>query len=82
MQYWDDLDDLLGMIGLVSERIRNLLSVSAFLLIALAVQIGGVLLALRHPPLASAAAAMLAFICFITSRPHEALEIRFSDPMV
>ncbi len=71
MQYWDDLDDLLGMIGLVSERIRNLLSVSAFLLIALAVQIGGVLLALRHPPLASAAAAMLAFLLlyhFATSR--------------
>lgn len=62
MQYWDDLDDLLGMIGLVSERIRNMLSVTAFLLMALVAQIGGVLLALRHPPLASAAAVMLAFL--------------------
>jgi len=62
MQYWDDLDDLLGMIGLVSERIRNMLSVTAFLLMALVAQIGGVLLALWHPPLASAAAAMLAFL--------------------
>ena len=62
MQYWDDLDDLLGMIGLVSERIRNLLAVGAFLLAALVVQIGGVLLALRHPPLASAAATILAFM--------------------
>jgi hypothetical protein len=71
MQYWDDLDDLLGMIGLVSERIRNMLFISALLLTAVVVQIGAVLLALRHPPLASAAAAMLAFILlyhFATSR--------------
>jgi hypothetical protein len=71
MQYWDDLDDLLGMIGLVSERIRNVLGLSAFLIVALSLQAGGILLALRHPPLASAAACMLAFILlyhFATSK--------------
>jgi len=62
MQYWDDLDDVVGMIGLLSERIRNLFSIALFLLLALVLQVGGVLLALRHPPLASATAAILAFL--------------------
>jgi len=52
VQLLDDLDDLIAMIGLVSERIRSTLYSLIFACGALAIQIGGVLLALIHPPLA------------------------------
>ena len=59
LQYWDDLDDLVGAIGLVSERIRGLLHAVLFVFAGLALHAGGIWLALKHPPLASATAILL-----------------------
>jgi hypothetical protein len=59
LQYLDDLDDLLSMIGLLAERIRHTALTLMFLGFSLLVQLGGVLLALRHPPLALAAALLM-----------------------
>lgn len=58
-QLLDDIDDLICMVGLVSERIRKAFLSLIFTVSALALQIGGVLLALRHPPLALAMALLL-----------------------
>jgi len=58
-QLLDDLDDLFSMIGLVSERLRN--ACMSFLLVGviLAIQIGGISLALVHPPIALATVIIL-----------------------
>jgi hypothetical protein len=58
-QWFDDLDDLVSAIGLVGERLRNLLIATVFLVLSLSLQAAAVMLALRHPPLASATATML-----------------------
>ena len=54
LQYWDDLDDLFGAVGLFAENIRRLaifiLSATLFLL----VMIGGMAAAVTKPPLALA----------------------------
>jgi membrane protein implicated in regulation of membrane protease activity len=68
LQYWDDLDDFLGIIGLIGERLRTIFLVSCFVSAAFAVQVAGVWLALRHPPLASA----FAIILFVTLIYHMA----------
>jgi len=74
IQLLDDLDDLIAMIGLVSERIRNAIYSLLVASVAVAVQIGGVLLALSHPPLALAMAILL-FVSLlyrsVTSPPLE-----------
>jgi len=59
VQLLDDLDDLFSMVGLISERLRR--TFLSFLLtgILFAVQVGGVLLALVHPPLALATVIIL-----------------------
>jgi hypothetical protein len=59
VQLLDDLDDLFSMVGLFSERLRR--TFLSFLLtsILLTVQVGGVLLALAHPPLALATVIIL-----------------------
>ena len=64
IQWLDELDDLIATICLVSERIRNFLRAFSFLAMSLFVQCAGVLLALRHPPLALAAA-MLLFVTLL-----------------
>ena len=58
-QWLDDLDDLVYSLGLLRERLRSLCIALAFLATALSLQIAGVLLALKHPPLASACATIL-----------------------
>jgi len=58
-QMLDDLDDLVSMVGLAGERIRNAILSLMLTCTALAGQIGGVLLALIHPPLALAMALLL-----------------------
>ena len=77
IQWLDDLDDLVGMIGLAGERFRR--AVRSFLMTSfvLSIQIGGVLLALRHPPLALAMA-MLLFVSLLyhsVTSSHQPLEI-------
>jgi hypothetical protein len=64
IQWLDELDDLIAAIGLVSERIRNFFRTLSFLAISLIIQCAGVLLALRHPPLALATA-MLLFVTLL-----------------
>ena len=59
LQYWDDLDDLVGALALRSERIRHILlfaisTVTFFLLLTAAIA-----LALIEPPLALATMVLL-----------------------
>ena len=65
-QLLDDLDDLISMIGLIGERIRKLVLGLIVTCATIAVQIGGILLALAHPPLAMA----LALLLFISLLYH------------
>jgi hypothetical protein len=74
-QLLDDLDDLFYMIGLVSERIRNA-GVSVLTICAvLIVLVGGVYLALIHPPLALATAIILFVSLLYRSVTSPRLEI-------
>ena len=59
MQLLDDLDDLIAAVGLISEHIRRFFLALFFLGFASLALVAGVLLALRHPPLASATAVIL-----------------------
>ncbi len=59
LQYLDEFDDLVSTFGLLAERIRNTVLTLTFLGFFLLVQLGGILLALRHPPLALAAALLM-----------------------
>ncbi|MGI9270949.1 MAG: hypothetical protein ACR2QT_04185 [Woeseiaceae bacterium] len=59
MQWLDDLDDLVAAIGLMGERIRNFAISLATLAACLVLPSAGVILALRHPPLALASAIIL-----------------------
>jgi len=68
LQYWDDLDDLFGAIGLVGERLRGFFFLFLFVCGSMAVQAGGVWLALQHPPLAS----VMAIILIVTLLYHMA----------
>jgi hypothetical protein len=78
LQYLDEFDDLVSIFGLLAERIRNAALTLMFLGISLLVQLGGVLLALRHPPLALAAALLMfvtllyrsVTVAFATSSEH------------
>jgi len=58
-QFLDDLDDLIGILALVSERIRKAFYLLLFAFVAVTIQVGGVLLALVHPPLARGLARIL-----------------------
>ena len=59
MQWFDDLDDVISSMRLLSERLRSFCIALIFLASLMLVQIAGVLLALEHPPLASATATIL-----------------------
>lgn len=58
-QWFDDLDDVISSMRLLSERLRSFCIALIFLASLMLVQIAGVLLALEHPPLASATATIL-----------------------
>ena len=74
LQWWDELDDLVGVVGLASERIRNL-SVSVGLACAgFLLPLGGIALALSHPPLALASAIIL-FVTLLYRSVTTPLEI-------
>ncbi len=59
LQYWDDLDDLFGTIGLVAEKIRRMILFSVYATFVGALQLAGIVLALATPPLALAVATIL-----------------------
>jgi hypothetical protein len=56
-QYLDDLEDLFFALGLLLERVRRAMQLGLVLIVSMAVQFLGILLALSRPPLA------LAFVC-------------------
>jgi hypothetical protein len=58
-QILDDLDDLIYSIGLMRERFREIMILFLTTLAGGVLTVGGVLLALRHPPLAMATALLL-----------------------
>ena len=76
-QLLDDLDDLVSTILLLSERIRRYFLTAVMALLGLAIQIGGILLALSQPPLALATALLLFVSLFYrtVTAAHEPLEI-------
>lgn len=67
VQLLDDLDDLISAIGLFSERIRNVSLALLRTCGVLAIQTGGVWLALSYPPLALAVAILL-FVALLYRR--------------
>ncbi|NIV17503.1 MAG: hypothetical protein GWN47_03645 [Woeseiaceae bacterium] len=77
IQLLDDLDDLVGAFRLLSERIRyrTLSLIAVFAILAL--QAGGVILAVVHPPLAMALAMLLliGLLYHSVTAPHHPLEI-------
>ena len=77
VQWLDDLDDLVYMVGLVGERFRRGLRSLLMTGFVLTIQIGGVLLALWHPPLAMATAMLLFVFLFyhLVTSSHQPLEI-------
>ena len=77
VQWLDDLDDLVYMVGLIGERFRRGLRSLLMTGFVLTIQIGGVLLALWHPPLAMATAMLLFVSLFYHSvtSSHQPLEI-------
>lgn len=67
IQWLDDLDDLVATIGLIRERIRNFFIKTTLLGISVSVPAAGIVLALRHPPLALASAIILFVILIYRS---------------
>ena len=61
LQWLDDLDDLLGAVGLLAERARRLAVALARLSVLLSVTLCGVFAGLAEPPL-GLAVAMLLFV--------------------
>ena len=59
LQYLDDLDDLLGAVGLVWERLRRVLLNLFYATMVMAVAAAAIALALLHPPIALATSTML-----------------------
>ena len=64
MQLLDELDDVVAAIRLISERIRGFLLLLSLLVVSALAPIAGILLALRHPPIAMATA-MILFVTLI-----------------
>jgi hypothetical protein len=67
LQYLDDLDDLFGVVGLITERLRNVIWLVVFLALGGIAAYGAVMLALTEPPLALAMAVMLFVILMYRS---------------
>jgi hypothetical protein len=65
-QLLDDLDDLICAIGLVRENIRRFILGLFATVATIAIQVGGIFLALAHPPLALA----LVILLFVTLLYH------------
>jgi hypothetical protein len=59
IQYLDDLEDLIFAAPLVAEQLRRAVQRVLFLLVSIGLQGVGVILALKHPPLALAIVMLL-----------------------
>ncbi len=58
-QYWDDLDDLLGLVALCAERIRRFMLFLLCTATFFAAVYAGMMIALQDPPLALAIVTIL-----------------------
>ena len=67
LQYLDDLDDLVGAVWLISERLRNVVWLVVFLSLGAVAGYASVTLALSEPPLALAIAVSLFVILLYRS---------------
>ena len=74
IQWLDDLDDLVWVIGLAGERIRRLCVAIGLTLAAFVLQLGGILLALSHPPIALATVIIM-FVTLLYRSVTNPLEI-------
>jgi hypothetical protein len=59
IQYLDEIEDLFYVAPLIAEQVRRAIQRILFLLGSISLQIAGIVLALRHPPLALAIATLL-----------------------
>ena len=59
LQHLDDLEDLIYAAPLIAEQLRRAIQRILFLLASILLQIGGVILALSHPPLALAVVTLM-----------------------
>ena len=74
VQFFDDFDDLIAALGLLVEGFRNLVFSLAIICASLAFQVGGIILALSHPPLALATA-LLMFVTLL----YRSVTVPFAD---
>lgn len=75
LQYLDDIDDLVGMVGLVMERMRRWLVALCFWLALGAGAAAGIILALVHPPIALATSILLFVTLLYRSATSPAAEL-------
>ena len=68
--YWDDLDDLMGTMGLFAERIRRIVMFALGTLLFIAALAGAIALALVEPPLAMAAVTLVFVTLMYRSVTH------------
>ena len=59
LQYLDDLEDFICAAPLIAEQFRRAIQRILFLIGSILLQIGGVILALIHPPLALAVVTLM-----------------------
>ena len=59
IQYLDEIEDLFYVAPLIAEQLRRAIQRILFLLGSISLQIAGIILALKHPPLALAVATLL-----------------------
>ncbi len=59
IQYLDEIEDLFYAAPLIAEQLRRAIQRIFFLLGSISLQIAGIVLALKHPPLALAVATLL-----------------------
>ena len=78
LQWFDELDDLFGTIGLLVERMRRLVIALARLFIVLAMAVCGVIAAFTEPPLGSAIGILL-FVFVLYRSVTQPVEFGHSD---
>jgi hypothetical protein len=77
IQLFDDIDDLIAMLGLVAERLRKAVRFTLLMIVGAALLAAGVALALLHPPIALGTALLLfaALLYYVVTSPRRPLEI-------
>lgn len=84
LQYLDDLDDLYGVLGLLTERLREFAWLIGRIVGSAVLAAAGVLVALNKPPL-GLAVAMLLFVWLLyraVTQPINSEKPLTSDPLV